>query len=42
MSKQLEMVSLEELVPQDNIYRRFEELFDFEKIKHRLRSVEKE
>lgn len=41
MSKQIEMVSLEDLVPQDNVYRRFEELFNFDKIKHRLDTLEK-
>jgi len=42
MSNQIEMVSLEDLVPRDNIYRKFEELFNFEKIEHRLISLEKE
>jgi len=41
MSKQIEMVSLEDLLPQDNVYRRFEELFNFDKIKHRLDTLEK-
>jgi hypothetical protein len=41
MSKQIEMVSLEDLVPVDNLYRRFEELFDFEKIKQRQSNLEK-
>jgi len=41
MSKQIEMVSLEDLVSQDNVYRRFEELFNFDKIKHRLDTLEK-
>jgi hypothetical protein len=41
MSNQIEMVSLEDLVPKDNIHRRFEELFNFEKIKYMLLSLEK-
>jgi hypothetical protein len=36
------MVSLEDLVPRDNVYRRFEELFYFEEIKDRLSTLEKD
>ena len=41
MSNQIEMISLEELVPKSHQYRKFIEVFDFAKIKHHLKSVEK-
>jgi len=42
MSNQIEMISLEDLVPPSHQYRRFIEVFDFAKIKHHLKSVEKD
>ena len=42
MSNQIEMISLEELVPKSHQYRKFIEVFDFAKIKHHLKSVEKD
>jgi len=42
MSHQIEMISLEELVPANHQYRKFIEVFDFAKIKHHLKSVEKD
>lgn len=39
--KQIEMISLDELVPQDNVYRKFKELFNFKKIEYRLVKLEK-
>jgi len=41
MSAQIEMVCLEDLVPQENVYRKFEELFNFRKIEYRLVKLEK-
>lgn len=35
------MISLEELVPRDSEYRRFEELFNFKEIEYRLKKLEK-
>lgn len=42
MSQQIIMVSLEDLVPSDHIYRRFSELWNFESVKKHLKSVEKD
>jgi len=42
MSHQIEIISLEELVPSDHQYRRFIDVFDFSKVKHHLKSVEKD
>ncbi len=42
MSNQIEMISLEDLVPANHQHRRFIEVFDFAKIKHHLKSVEKD
>lgn len=42
MPHQIEMISLEDLVPADHQYRCFIDVFDFVKIKHHLKSVEKE
>ena len=39
-SQQIEMVSVEDLVPQDEVYRKFVELFDFRKIEFRLKRLE--
>lgn len=39
---QIEMISLEELVPADSNYRKFEELFNFKKIEYRLKKLEKD
>ena len=41
MISQIEMVSLEDLVPRDNSYRKFSELFNFKKIEYRLKKLEK-
>lgn len=38
---QIEMISLDELVPQDNVYRKFKELFNFKKIEYCLVKLEK-
>ena len=38
--KQMEMVSLDMLVPQGHSYRRFAKVFDFEKIEYRLKKLE--
>ena len=40
-SAQIEMVSLEDLVPKDHTYRKFSELFNFKKIRYRLKKLEK-
>ena len=42
MSQQIIMVSLNELVPADHIYRRFCGLWNFESVKKHLKSVEKD
>jgi transposase, IS5 family len=39
--KQIEIISLEELVPAESAYRKFEKLFNFEKIEYRLKKLEK-
>ena len=39
---QIEMISLEELVPSDSDYRKFTKLFNFKKIEYRLKKLEKE
>ena len=40
MSSQIEMVSLEELVSSDHIYRKFHELWDFNEIESELSKIE--
>jgi len=40
MSRQVEMISLEELVPANHIYRKFSELWDFTDIKKELEKIE--
>ena len=40
MSSQVEMVSLEELVSTNHIYRKFKELWDFSDIKHEVEKIE--
>ncbi len=40
MSHQVEMVSLEELVPANHIYRKFKELWDFTKIEQEMNKME--
>lgn len=42
MSNQIEMISLEELVPPSHQYRKFIGVFDFKKIKHHLKLAEKD
>ena len=42
MPNQIEMISLEELVPKPHQYRKFIDVFDFATIKHHLKSVEKD
>ena len=42
MSKQIVMVSLEDLVPQDHIYRKFTSLWDFKGAEKHLKDVEKD
>ena len=42
MSRQIEMVCLENLVPKTHQYRRFIDVFDFKVIEKELRSVEKD
>lgn len=42
MSNQVIMVSLNDLVPQDHIYRRFLELWDFKRTETRLKKLEKD
>lgn len=42
MSKQVVMVSLEELVPRDHVYRRFKDLWSFKSAEKHLRDVEKD
>jgi len=42
MSKQVVMIALEDLVPEDHIYRRFAGLWKFESIKKYLKEVEKD
>ncbi|MEM6339258.1 MAG: transposase [Pseudomonadota bacterium] len=39
---QIEMISLEELVPADSDYRKFKKLFNFKKIEYRLKKLEKD
>ena len=39
--KQMEMVSLDMLVPEGHAYRQFAEVFDFGKIEYRLKKLEK-
>jgi len=41
MSRQIERVSLEDLVPNDHNYRKFVELFNFKTIDYRLKKLEK-
>ncbi len=41
MSQQIMMISLEDLVPTDHIYRRFRELWKFETVEKQLKHVEK-
>jgi IS5 family transposase len=40
MSRQIEMISLEELVPSNHQYRKFLELFDFKEIEKELKTLE--
>lgn len=40
MSSQIEMVSLEELVSTNHIYRKFKELWDFSDIKNEVEKIE--
>lgn len=40
MNKSLEIVSLEDLVPQDHMYRKFKELWDFDFVKSELKFLE--
>jgi len=42
MSRQIEMISLEELVPLTHQYRKFINVFNFAKIRHHLKSAEKD
>ena len=42
MSNQIEMIRLEELVPANHQYRKFIGVFNFAKVRHHLRSVEKD
>ncbi|MCK5375182.1 MAG: hypothetical protein KAJ40_07850, partial [Alphaproteobacteria bacterium] len=42
MSRQIEMISLEELVPLAHQYRKFINVFNFAKIRHHLKSAEKD
>jgi IS5 family transposase len=42
MSKQIVMISLEDLVSENHIYRKFSELWDFKGIKKQLNSLEKD
>ncbi len=42
MSNQIVMISLEDLVPENHIYRKFSELWNFEGIKKQLNSLEKD
>lgn len=42
MSQQIVMVSLEDLVSQDHIYRRFKSLWNFKCVKKHLKSIEKD
>ena len=42
MSNQIEMISLEDLVPITHQYRKFIDVFDFVKIKHHFKTVEKD
>jgi hypothetical protein len=41
MSKQINMVSLDQLVNENHQYRKFKELFDFEAVEKELVAVEK-
>jgi len=42
MSHQIQMVCLEELVPEDHIYRRFNALWNFKWVKKHLKNIEKD
>jgi transposase, IS5 family len=42
MSKQITMVSLEDLVPTDHIYRRFCDLWKFKGVQNQLKDIEKD
>lgn len=42
MSNQIVMISLEDLVPENHVYRKFSELWNFEIIKQQLKVIEKE
>lgn len=42
MSQQVEMISLDELVPAKHQYRKFIKIFDFNNVNHHLKSVEKD
>ena len=42
MSKQIVMISLDDLVPENHIYRRFSDLWKFEGIKKYLKDIEKD
>ena len=38
-TKQIEMLSLEDIIAQDHNYRKFKEVFNFRKIDYRLKSM---
>ena len=40
MSHQIEMVSLEDLVPSNHVYRKFKELWDFTDIEQEMKKLE--
>ena len=40
MSRQIEMICLEELVPDNHIYRKFKELWNFSEIEKEMRKIE--
>ena len=40
MSRQIEMICLEELVPDSHIYRKFKELWNFSEIEKEMRKIE--
>lgn len=42
MSKQIVMVSLEELVVQDHVYRKFKTLWNFDCVKKQRKKIEKD
>ena len=42
MSKQINIVSLDQLVSENHQYRKFKELFDFEAVENELVAVEKD